>query len=360
MEPPSAPPLDLQYPELCYPSIRDSNGTLNGANHAPAAPHDREYPPLKDRSDPRTTHPILACSADDMDAVGPIFSQGESGRAASAEALNSPRDPNFYDHRASMDYGPPSFSYTEVSYNPNNFVESNARDVPPVRDLPHAATREFSIYPPTCSNCCSQAPSRIPTPEPYIEQFHQQPQFQQPSFAPQPQEYALQQNPYMQSGSGYFPQSPLSPVYPTPTATLPVSTPSVLPIQNPFTVVPSKCELKIEAEFIKHKHDDGNKPSKPAGLNLSPNEWHNVTVTINPSSHALEATVFKVFAKDTQSWSLKRASVETRGFNIGVGRPHAVRIGLLSGRNVVLSFGSSDVLQMFKIGLKEEVTRAGQ
>ncbi|KAJ3346574.1 hypothetical protein HDU83_002857 [Entophlyctis luteolus] len=131
---------------------------------------------------------------------------------------------------------------------------------------------------------------------------------------------------------------------------------------------PTKCELKIEREperkgtrrvAVRAKSARA-KANMVGGLDLAVGEWHRVTASISADAQLLQASVTRLLATDTQTWSLRGARVETKGFNAGAGRHFLARVGLVSGTDVILSFGDSRTLQTWKDALHAATAVAGR
>ncbi|ORY44382.1 hypothetical protein BCR33DRAFT_716932 [Rhizoclosmatium globosum] len=89
-----------------------------------------------------------------------------------------------------------------------------------------------------------------------------------------------------------------------------------------FLPDPTRCELKVQAEH----HYTHREQEKKGATNT-----------------------------EVQRWSLSRAIIETKGFNVGVGRPHVLRLGLMSGKNVILSFSTWEVKDRWYLALQRQV-----
>ncbi|KAI9352038.1 hypothetical protein BDR26DRAFT_850249 [Obelidium mucronatum] len=134
-------------------------------------------------------------------------------------------------------------------------------------------------------------------------------------------------------------------------------------IQSPYIPEPIKCEFKIESEFSHRLGSSTNDESRSrqassqnGTLTLTPNEWHNVTLSINSQSNSLDASIWKLVTR-TQSWSLSNATVETKGFNPGAGRGFVIRVGLVSGVKLILSFATGSLVDTWEHALKDQTKR---
>ncbi|KAJ3134859.1 hypothetical protein HK100_003293 [Physocladia obscura] len=142
---------------------------------------------------------------------------------------------------------------------------------------------------------------------------------------------------------------------------------SSLPIGFPES---TKCELKIEGNLPRDS-DDGGKKGKYRirgtvgsgngggsgsgnGFQLASGEWHNVTASLNSTTQLLQVSVWRLVGQETQIWNLHNALVETKGFNAGVGRHFLVRVSLVSGQNLILSFSDATVMQSWSMALQAQ------
>ncbi|KAJ3284907.1 hypothetical protein HDU79_007751 [Rhizoclosmatium sp. JEL0117] len=154
-------------------------------------------------------------------------------------------------------------------------------------------------------------------------------------------------------GSGF--QGRAEPIYHIPAPTT-FNSYETLYTNVQFLPDPTRCELKVQAEHHYTHREQEKKGATNSTIQLSPNEWHTVSITINPNSRCLEATVYKYMViAEVQRWSLSRAIIETKGFNVGVGRPHVLRLGLMSGKNVILSFSTWEAKDRWYLALQRQV-----
>jgi hypothetical protein len=136
---------------------------------------------------------------------------------------------------------------------------------------------------------------------------------------------------------------------------IPVSTPEEGPITNNnfnvFVPNPTFCETLIinEPSLTLSNYYHHNSFSK------AKNAWFHSQISLDTQSHRLLVVVIK--SGKLFTFNLAHANMAWRGVNVGTGRPYVIKLSLVSGKDLILSFTENKDFEIWRICIKHEISK---